>query len=589
VPRLIASPLRKQICNEPSLLAVSSVRPCEEDNVAAITAIYAHHVLYGLASFEIAPPSENDMHRRRLEIVGQGFPYLVAERAGDVVGYAYASPYRLRPAYRYTAENSVYLHPAWTGRGIGRQLMSALLAECEARGFRQIVAVIGDSANIASIALHQRPWLSDGGDDPVGGLQIRTLGRYRTDAAVARRGRQHTAMRSGGRATVVAAIGTTQTIAWASSYYMPAILGPPIAAALHVPSSVFFGLFSEALLLSAVVGPSVGRLIDRQGGRGVLVASNLVIAAGLMILAAAHGIAGLVIAWAVLGVGIGMGLYDSAFAALTWLYGREARSSITGITLIAGFASTIGWPLSALFLHELDWRAACLIWAGLNVLLAAPLNWLTIPRQTTSGAPPRGVSELRTVEPPRAAMPILAFFFSATWFVQGAMAAHLPGLLQAAGASAPAAIAAAALVGPAQVGARIVEFGVLRSFHPISSARLASALHPLGAAFLVALGAPGIIAFALLHGAGNGMITITKGTLPLALFGPQGYGLRSGLLSAPARTLQSASPFLFGLLLDRVGIGAVGLSTGLCLAACGSLFLLRPRGPVGPHPSSVRS
>ena len=140
----------------PPLLTVSSVRPCEEDNVAAITAIYAHHVLYGLASFEIAPPSENDMHRRRLEIVGQGFPYLVAERAGDVVGYAYASPYRLRPAYRYTAENSVYLHPAWTGRGIGRQLMSALLAECEARGFRQIVAVIGDSANIASIALHQR-------------------------------------------------------------------------------------------------------------------------------------------------------------------------------------------------------------------------------------------------------------------------------------------------------------------------------------------------------------------------------------------------------------------------------------------------
>ena len=104
------------------------------------------------------------------------------------------------------------------------------------------------------------------------------------------------------------------------------------------------------------------------------------------------------------------------------------------------------------------------------------------------------------------------------------MAAHLPGLLQAAGASATAAIAAASLVGPAQVGARIVEFRLLRSFHPISSARLASALHPIGAAFLVAFGAPGIIAFALLHGAGNGMITIAKGTLPLALFGPGGTG-----------------------------------------------------------------
>jgi MFS family permease len=391
-----------------------------------------------------------------------------------------------------------------------------------------------------------------------------------------------------GRVTIVAALGTTQTVAWASSYYMPAILGAPIATALHLPTSVFFGLFSGALLLSAVVGPSVGRLIDRHGGRHLLAASNLVIAAGLLILADAHSSVGLVIAWTVLGVGIGMGLYDPAFATLTWLYGRDARSSITGITLIAGFASTIGWPLSALFLHEFGWRAACLIWAGLNMLLAAPVNWLAIPRHGLPAALPQAAMELPPADPPRAAMPILAFFFAATWFVQGAMAAHLPGLLQAAGASATAAIAAASLVGPAQVAARIVEFGLLRSFHPISSARLASALHPIGAAFLVAFGAPGIIAFALLHGAGNGMITIAKGTLPLALFGPGGYGLRSGLLSAPARMLQAASPFLFGLLLDQVGIGAVGLSAGLCLAAFGSLFLLRPRRAGATHPSPVR-
>jgi MFS family permease len=369
---------------------------------------------------------------------------------------------------------------------------------------------------------------------------------------------------------------------------MPAILGAPIAAALHLPSGVFFGLFSAALLLSAVVGPSVGRLIDRHGGRSLLAASNLVIASGLIILAEANGIAGLVIAWAVLGVGIGMGLYDPAFAALTWLYGREARGAITGVTLIAGFASTIGWPLSAVFLHESGWRAACLIWAALNLLVACPINWLAIPRHGAPPERPQAMTGLSTEEPPRLAMPILAFFFAATWFVQGAMAAHLPGLLQAAGASSTAAIAAAALVGPAQVGARIVEFGLLRSFHPVASARIASVLHPIGAAFLVALGAPGIIAFALLYGAGNGMITIAKGTLPLALFGPQGYGRRSGLLSVPARVLQSSSPFLFGLLLDRAGIGAVGLSAGLCLAAFGSLFLLRRHRAVGAHPSSAR-
>jgi MFS family permease len=327
-----------------------------------------------------------------------------------------------------------------------------------------------------------------------------------------------------GRVTVVAALGTTQTIAWASSYYMPAILGAPIAGALHLPTSVFFGLFSGALLLSAVVGPSVGRLIDRHGGRHLLAASNLVIGAGLLILAAAHSIAGLVVAWTVLGIGIGMGLYDPAFATLTWLYGRDARSAITGITLIAGFASTIGWPLTAVFLDIFGWRIACLIWAGLNMLLAAPINWLAIPRHGVPTALPRATTETVAAAPPRAAMPILAFFFSATWFVQGAMAAHLPALLQATGASSAAAIAAASLVGPAQVGARIVEFGLLRSFHPVSSARLASALHPIGAAFLVMFGAPGIIAFALLHGAGNGMITIAKGTLPLALFGPGGYG-----------------------------------------------------------------
>ncbi len=222
----------------------------------------------------------------------------------------------------------------------------------------------------------------------------------------------------------------------------------------------------------------------------------------------------------------------------------------------------------------------------MNLLLAAPVNWLTIPRHAMpSAAPPRIASELPQVVPPRGAMPILAFFFSATWFVQGAMAAHLPGLLHMAGASATAAIAAASLVGPAQVGARLVEFGLLRSFHPVSSARIASVLHPIGAMFLVGLGAPGIVAFALLHGAGNGMITIAKGTLPLALFGPRGYGLRSGLLSAPARVLQSASPFLFGLLLTRFGVAAVWWSAGLCLAAFASLFALR-QGRAAPPQAS---
>ena len=183
----------------------------------------------------------------------------------------------------------------------------------------------------------------------------------------------------------------------------------------------------------------------------------------------------------------------------------------------------------------------------------------------------------KTLRGPRGAMLILAFFFSATRFISGAFSAHLPGLLQGAGASEIAAIAAGALVGPAQVGARLVEFGLLRSFHPLLSARIAAVLHPIGAAFLVVFGPVAAPLFAIFHGAGNGMITIAKGTLPLAIFGPAGYGLRNGLLSVPTRVAESAAPLLFGLLIDRMGVNAVLVSAGLCLAAFASLLLLRVR------------
>ncbi len=380
-----------------------------------------------------------------------------------------------------------------------------------------------------------------------------------------------------GRGTIVAALGTTQTLAWASSYYLPAILGAPIAAALGLSTSVFFGIFSIALLLSAALGPAVGRFIDRHGGRGMLVASNLMLALGLVLLARADGIAGLAVAWVPLGAGITMGLYDPAFATLTRLYGHEARNSITGITLIAGFASTIGWPVSAFMLHRYGWREACLVWAGLNLVVAMPINFLLIPTAPAEIPRREGGRDDDAAEPPRGAMPVLAFFFSAAWFVTGAMAAHLPRLLEAAGATSTEAVAAAALVGPAQVAARLVEFGLMRRMHPLISARVAAILHPAGALFLGLLGPFGVAAFALLHGAGNGMITIAKGTLPLAIFGPHGFGQRSGVLSAPARITQSAAPFLFGLLLDTAGVGAVALSAGLMLAAFASLFALRSR------------
>ena len=359
----------------------------------------------------------------------------------------------------------------------------------------------------------------------------------------------------------------------------------PIAQALGIAPSLFFGIFSGALLLSGGLAPLIGRLIDQHGGRVVLALSNVVLAAGLAILGLSQGVLGLCVAWGVLGLGTAMGLYDPAFAALSRLYGRDARSAITGITLIAGFASTIGWPLSAWWLHDFGWREVCLIWAAINLFVAMPLNWFVLPPAHAHPAlavkSDDGEAE---AEAQPGAMLILAFFFSATRFVSGAMAAHLPRLLEGAGATEVAAIAAASLVGPAQVGARLVEFGALRSFHPLISTRIASLLHPIGAGMLAIFGPAGMIAFAVLHGAGNGMVTIAKGTLTLALFGPVGYGRRNGLLTVPTRIAESSAPLVFGLLIDRIGILSVAVSAALCLAAFASMWLLRVRPAAAPAP-----
>jgi hypothetical protein len=178
-------------------------------------------------------------------------------------------------------------------------------------------------------------------------------------------------------------------------------------------------------------------------------------------------------------------------------------------------------------------------------------------------------------------MLLLSFVFATTMFVSTAMAAHLPTLLQAHGASLAAAVAAGALIGPAQVGARLFEFGLLRRWHPLWTARLAVAAHPVGALVLALIGAPAAAAFTLLHGAGNGILTITKGTLPLALFGAQGYGARQGLMMIPARFAQAAAPWLFGLCLAHWGGASIALSAALGLAAFAALWFMPQRGTQG--------
>ena len=380
----------------------------------------------------------------------------------------------------------------------------------------------------------------------------------------------------GRRSVVVSTLGITQTLAWGSSYYLTAVFADPIATDLGLSKTWFFGVYSASLLLSGLLGPIAGRMIDLRGGRYVLAGTSVVFAAGLGLLALASGPVTLIAAWATIGVAMGFGLYEAAFATVTGLYGQGARNAITGITMIGGFASTVGWPLSAFMIDAFGWRGACLGWAALHLLMGFPMNRFLVPR----APPPEPAATMAQGE--AGAIPwtmiVLAGVFAAIWFVSAAMASHLPRLLQALGATPAAAIAAAALVGPAQVAARVAEFTLMRKASPLLSARLAAALHPIGAVILAIVGPPAAVVFVLLHGGGNGLMTIARGTLPLALFGKAGYGLRTGLLAAPARILQGGAPLLFQLVLDDAGPYAA-LALSFTLIATSFLLLLFVRRP----------
>ncbi|MCD1638375.1 MFS transporter [Stutzerimonas sp. R40042] len=379
------------------------------------------------------------------------------------------------------------------------------------------------------------------------------------------------------RLRIVLALGSAQTLAWGSTYYLPAILAEPMASELGISTGNVFAAFSLALIVTAVLGPLSGKRIDHHGGRDVLALSSVVFALGLAMLGLANGPLMLWLGWLVIGIGMAVGLYESAFSTLAGIYGRDARGAITGITLLAGFASTVCWPISGWLNAEFGWRATCLTWAGAHLLLGLPLNRLLIPVGVQPAPSTAEQSQTDGRSGAGLTMALLAFVFAATWFTSTAMAAHLPRLLQESGLSPAAAIVIAALVGPAQVGARCLEFVLLQRFHPLISARLAAIAHPIGAAGVMLAGAPATTAFVLLHGGGNGILTIAKGTLPLAIFGPHGYGLRQGLLMVPARFAQAFSPLVFALLIDDFGTRALWLSAGLGVLAYAALTFLQRR------------
>lgn len=369
------------------------------------------------------------------------------------------------------------------------------------------------------------------------------------------------------RQVVVGALGITQILAWGSSYYLPAVLAQPIASDTGWPLSSVIGGLSFGLLVSALVSPRVGRAIDTFGGRRVLAGASCLLAMGLAVLAWAPSLPFYFAAWAIIGAGMGAGLYDAAFSTLGRLYGTEARPAISALTLWGGFASTVCWPLSSWLLTGVGWRGACLAYAALHLVIALPLHAFAIPTSPRRPAdvPGTQVSSSHQKGRPQLQIILLGTILVLTAMITSVVSVHLLTLLRARGLDTAAAVTLGALIGPSQVCSRIVEMRAGRALHPIWTMQAATALIAAGLLYLAA-GLAGLAFALILYGLGNGIYSIARGTLPLALFGPDGYGALMGRLALPALLAAAIAPSLGAFLLELGGPTAViGFLTGAAL------------------------
>lgn len=359
---------------------------------------------------------------------------------------------------------------------------------------------------------------------------------------------------------VVGALGINQILAWGSSYYLPAVLAKPVAEDTGWPLTWVVGGFTAGLLVAGAISPRVGREIERFGGRPVLAVGAMMLALGHVGLALAQHYPLHVLAWLVMGVGIGAGLYDPAFATLGRLYGTEARRAITTLTLYGGFASTVCWPLSAFLAANLGWRGACLVYAAIDLLVLLPICWFALPREERRDLPAPSARKAGPAagEAEAAAAPSASLFWlvalclTLSSVITAVFSVHLLTVLQARDIPLAAAVGLGALVGPSQVGARVVEMAVGRHFHPVWTMVVSTLLVSTGIAMLL-LGFP-ILALALvLYGAGVGIRSIARGTLPLALFGATGYAILMGKLGRPSMLASALAPGAAAFLLDLSG------------------------------------
>jgi MFS family permease len=371
-----------------------------------------------------------------------------------------------------------------------------------------------------------------------------------------------------GRLTVISALGVVEILAWGSSFYLPAVLAGPIAADTGWPLAWVVGGLSIGLLVAAIASPRVGIAIHRHGGRPVLALAALLLAAGHVVIGLAPNLPAFLAGWLLLGLGMGCGLYDPAFATLGRLYGAEARPAITTLTLWGGFASTVCWPLSAFLVEQVGWRGACLAYAGLHLAVTLPLVLGLIP---PAPAAPPGAEGTHGHGDPLTPRERRAFLLMAGVLVLGGtvmtlVSVHLITLLQARGVALAAAVCYGALIGPAQVGARIVEMANKGRHHPLWTLTVAMVLVAAGLAVL-AVGVPTVGVALVLYGAGNGIYSIARGTVPLALFGPGRYATLVGRLARPGLAAQALAPSLGAMVLAYGGVDAAyALLLALALA-----------------------
>ncbi len=362
-------------------------------------------------------------------------------------------------------------------------------------------------------------------------------------------------------------------VAFASSFYLLGVLGDPMARDLATSPQILFSLMSLAFLVSALAGPRVGRWLDATGGKVVSLVSSGVFAVALVMMASAPNVWVLGGGMALLGAAMALGLYGTPFRILVGVHGEAARPGITGVALLGGLGGALGWPVTLVLENALGWRGACLAWAGMHLLICLPLAMVMIPRTTGSDhevvmTPPSPLKwDRRMVQ--------LSVLFAGAWWLSAAMGAHLPRVLEAFGLPREAAVTMAALAGAVSVAVRGLELLVLRRLPPLTTARIAAMLNPLGAGLLLTFGRGWAAALPLGQGAGAGMLSVASGTLPLAVFGPERYGQRSALMQTPARLLQVTGPTAFALLLAWSPRGALVVSCLVSLVMVLSTFGLK--------------